>query len=154
LARRPERLAKLALALIADRVVEPAAKLATARQLSEATAAHSLGALLGVSEVDEDELYRPLDVLGAAQPAIERALARRHLKDGTLVLYDVERARKREDLLAASEEDLAKIRAATTRARNPLRGAAAIALKAGSVLGRRKVAKHDHQRHHLRVHAG
>src|SRR5512132_122702 len=53
-----------------------------------------------------------------------------------------ERARKREDLLAASEKDLAKVQAATTRARNPLRGAAEIALKAGAVLGRRKVAKH------------
>src|SRR5512132_2709941 len=291
LPRWPERLATLALALIVARVVEPAAKLATARQLSEATASHSLGAVLGLGEVDDDELYRALDVLGAAQPAIERALARRHLKDGTLVLYDVtssylegrccelarfgysrdgrpdrpqivfgllcaadgcpvavevfdgdtsdpktlaaqisklkkrfglkrvvlvgdrgmitsarieeelkpagldwitalrapaiqalaaddgprqlslfddrdmaeisspdfpgerlvvcrnpalatERARKREDLLAASEKDLAKIRAATTRARNPLRGEAEIALKVGAVLGRRKVAKH------------
>jgi DDE family transposase len=291
LPRWPERLATLALALIVARVVEPAAKLATARQLSEATASHSLGAVLRLGEVDEDELYRALDLLGAAQPAIERALARRHLKDGTLVLYDVtssylegrccelarfgysrdgrpdrpqivfgllcaadgcpvavevfdgdtsdpktlavqisklkkrfglkrvvlvgdrgmitsarieeelkpagldwitalrapaiqalaaddgplqlslfddrdmaeisspdfpgerlvvcrnpalatERARKREDLLAASEKDLAKVQAAATRARNPLRGAAEIALKAGAVLGRRKVAKH------------
>jgi len=291
LPRRPERLAKLALALIVARVVEPAAKLATARQLSEATASHSLGAVLRLGEVDEDELYRALDALDAAQPAIERALARRHLKDGTLVLYDVtssylegrccelarfgysrdgrrdrpqivfgllcaadgcpvavevfegdtgdpktlavqidklkkrfalkrvvlvgdrgmitsarieaelkpagldwitalrapaiqalaaddgplqlslfddrdmaeisspdypgerlivcrnpalaaERARKREDLLAASEKDLLKIQAATTRARNPLRGEADIALKVGAVLGRRKVAKH------------
>ena len=47
LPRRPERLARLALALIVARVVEPAAKLATARQLSGATAAHSLGAVLG-----------------------------------------------------------------------------------------------------------
>jgi hypothetical protein len=89
LPRRPERLATLVLALIVARVVEPAAKLATARQLSEATASHSLGAVLRLGEVDEDELYRALDLLGAAQPAIERALARRHLKDGTLVLYDV-----------------------------------------------------------------
>src|SRR5512132_3807970 len=58
LPRRPERLAKLALALIVARVIEPAAKLATARQLSEATASHSLGAVLGLGEVDEDELYR------------------------------------------------------------------------------------------------
>src|SRR5512144_1228543 len=89
LPRRPERLAKLVLALIVARVIEPAAKLATARQLSEATASHSLGAVLGLREVDEDDLYRALDVLGAAQPAIEKALARRHLQDGTLVLYDV-----------------------------------------------------------------
>jgi Transposase DDE domain len=289
--RRPERLAKLAFALIVARVIEPAAKLATARQLSEATASHSLGALLGLGEVDEDELYRALDLLGAAQPAIERALARRHLKDGTLVLYDVtssylegrccelarfgysrdgrpdrpqivfgllctadgcpvavevfagdvgdpktlaaqidklkkrfglkrvalvgdrgmitsarieedlkpagldwitalrapaiqaltadggplqlslfdekdmaeisspdfpgerlivcrnpalaeERRRKREDLLAATEKDLARIQAATARARNSLQGQDKIALKVGAVLGRRKVAKH------------
>src|SRR5512133_490953 len=59
LPRWPERLATLALALIVARVVEPAAKLATARQLSEATASHSLGAVLRLGEVDdEDELYR------------------------------------------------------------------------------------------------
>jgi hypothetical protein len=68
LPRRPERLAKLVLALIVARVVEPAAKLSTARQLSAATASHSLGAVLGLGEVDEDELYRALDLLGAAQP--------------------------------------------------------------------------------------
>src|SRR5512132_4095825 len=78
------------LAPAADRgEIERASKLATARQLSEATASHALGAVLRLGEVDEDELYRALDALGAAQPAIERALARRHLKDGTLVLYDV-----------------------------------------------------------------
>ena len=77
LPRRPERLAKLALALVVARVIEPAAKLATARQLSAATAAHSLGAVLGLDEVDEDELHRTLDLLGAAPPKIEAALARR-----------------------------------------------------------------------------
>jgi hypothetical protein len=247
--------------------------------------------VLGLGAVDEDELYRALDLLGAAQPKIEAALARRHLQDGCLVLYDLtsswlegrccelarlgtsrdgkrdrlqivfgllgnaegcpvavavfegdtadpatlaaqiaklkqrfklarvvlvgdrgmitaarieqdlkpagldwitalrapaiqalageggplqlslfdqrdlaeiaspdypgerlvvcrnpslaaERARMREALLAATERDLAKIQAATLRARRPLRGQGAIALKAGAVLGRRKVAKH------------
>ncbi len=60
----PERRAKLILAMIVARIVEPAAKLATARQLSEATAAHSLGAVLGLGEVDEDELYAALDLSG------------------------------------------------------------------------------------------
>ena len=289
--RRPERLATLALALVVARVLEPAAKLATARQLSELSAAHSLGAVLGLGAVDEDELYRALDLLGGAQAKIEAALARRHLRDGCLVLYDLtsswlegrccelarfgysrdgqraklqivfgllcnaegcpiaievfegdtadpatlaaqvaklkerfelgrvvlvgdrgmitaarieqdlkpagrdwitalrapaiqalaaeggplqlslfdqrdlaeitspdypgerlvvcrnpdlaaERARKRAALLAATEQDLAKIVAATRRARAPLRGRAQIALKVGAVLGRRKVAKH------------
>lgn len=85
----PERIGKLLRALIVARVIEPAAKLATARQLSDATAAHSLGAVLGLGTVDEDELYAALDVLYDRQPKIEAALAKKHLKDGCLVLYDV-----------------------------------------------------------------
>ncbi|SRR6266702_2249524 len=53
-----------------------------------------------------------------------------------------ERAGKRESLLAATEADLAKITAATQRARRPLRGKDKIALRADRVLRRRKVAKH------------
>ncbi len=89
LPKGPERRARLILAMIVARIVEPAAKLATARQLSEATAAHSLGAVLGLGEVDEDELYAALDLLGRSQASVEKVLAERHLKDGVLVLYDV-----------------------------------------------------------------
>jgi Transposase DDE domain len=53
-----------------------------------------------------------------------------------------ERARKREELLAATEKDLDKITAATRRARQPLRGTDKIAVRADRVLRRRKVAKH------------
>jgi transposase len=89
LPKGPERKARLILAMIVARIIEPAAKLATARSLSEATAAHSLGAVLGLSEVDEDELYAALDLLERSQAGVEKALAQRHLKDGVLVLYDV-----------------------------------------------------------------
>jgi transposase len=84
-----KRLAPLAIALIASRLVSPASKLATARDLAADTACSSLGRLLQLGAVDEVELYRALDWLGARQAAIEGALARRHLKDGALVLYDV-----------------------------------------------------------------
>jgi transposase len=83
------RLVPLAIALIASRLVSPASKLATARDLAAETAGSSLGRLLGLGVVDEVELYRALDWLGARQVAIETALARHHLKDGALVLYDV-----------------------------------------------------------------
>lgn len=85
----PERLRKLALALIVERLIDPAAKLATARALNETTALNSLGMTLGLGEVHVKEIYAALDWLGTAQPAIEDALAWRHLHDGTLVLYDV-----------------------------------------------------------------
>src|SRR5258707_6021337 len=82
---KPRRLARLALALIVARVIEPAAKLATARQLSEATAAHSLGELLDLGAVDEDELYEALDLLGAAPPGVQAALPHPHPPDGSPV---------------------------------------------------------------------
>ncbi len=84
-----ERGRDLAIALIVSRILAPTSKLATAKALDPATAASSLGAVLGLGEVAEDELYAALDGLLARQPAIETALARRHLRGGTLVLYDV-----------------------------------------------------------------
>jgi hypothetical protein len=53
-----------------------------------------------------------------------------------------ERARKRAELLAATEKELARIAARVQRARSPLRGAAAIGQAVGAVLGRRHMAKH------------
>ena len=53
-----------------------------------------------------------------------------------------ERARKRAGLLAATENQLARITARVQRARSPLRGAAAIGQAVGAVLGRRHMAKH------------
>jgi Transposase DDE domain len=79
----------LVIAMIVARLIAPASKLATARMLDPATAASSLGDVLGLGAVDEDELYAAIDWLGERQPAIEKALARKHLRDGTLVLYDV-----------------------------------------------------------------
>src|SRR6201993_2717737 len=90
LARRaPQRRRDLALALIVARLLDPAAKLATARMLDPATPSHSLGEALGLGKVAAKEVYAALDWLGREQPFIEAQLARRHLKDGALLLYDV-----------------------------------------------------------------
>src|SRR5271169_6094229 len=87
--RAPQRRRDLALALIVARLIEPAAKLATARMLDPATASHSLGEVLGLGHVAAKEVYAALDWLGREQPFIEATLARRHLKNGALLLYDV-----------------------------------------------------------------
>jgi len=79
----------LVIAMAVSRLIAPASKLATARGLDPATAISSLGEVLGLGAVDEDELYVALDWLLERQPAIETALAKKHLKDGVLVLYDV-----------------------------------------------------------------
>src|SRR5437660_1605233 len=87
--RGPQRGRELALALIVARLLEPAAKLATARRLDPATASHSLGEMLALGNVAAKEVYGALDWLGREQPFIEAKLARRHLQDGALLLYDV-----------------------------------------------------------------
>jgi len=53
-----------------------------------------------------------------------------------------ERARKREDLLAATETELEKVVVAASRPRHPLRGRDQIGLRVGKVIGHYKMGKH------------
>jgi hypothetical protein len=87
--RGSQRKRDLALAMIFARVLDPAAKLATARMLDPATASHSLGEMMQLGRVTANELYEALDWLESEQDFIEAALARRHLQNGALLLYDV-----------------------------------------------------------------
>jgi hypothetical protein len=85
--RSPER--DRVVAMIVSRVVAPASKLATARGLCAETAVSTLGEQLGLGEPSADDLYAALDWLRERQASVEQQLARRHLHEGTLVLYDV-----------------------------------------------------------------
>jgi len=55
-----------------------------------------------------------------------------------------ERARKREDLLSATERELEKIARATYRPKRRLKGKTKIALRVGKIINKYKVAKHFH----------
>lgn len=79
----PERDAVMA--MIAARVIEPHTKLATTRWWHNTT----LPSLLGVTDVDEDDLYKAMDWLLKGQKRIEKKLAARHLKNDALALYDL-----------------------------------------------------------------
>jgi len=88
------RLKDLALAMIVARVIAPGSKLSTLRALSLETANSSLGLVLGLAgedapPIETREIYAALDWLGDQQERIEKSLAKKHLGDGTLVLYDV-----------------------------------------------------------------
>ena len=85
---RPDRRRSLALAMIAGRLLRPGAKLRLERELSP-EGSTTLGALLGVEGASLDELYEAMDWLRRRQPSIERKLARRHLAEGGLVMFDV-----------------------------------------------------------------
>ncbi len=87
--RQPRREVALCTAMIVARILDPMSKLATARGIDDDTASCSLGQVLKLGEVDERELYATLDWLLGQQKRIEKSVARRHLHDGTLVLYDV-----------------------------------------------------------------
>src|SRR5438067_1091084 len=83
--RESSRERDLVLAMILARAIAPASKLATIRAFGQSTLAEELG----VADADEDDLYAAMDWLLDRQARIEDRLARRHLIDGELVLYDV-----------------------------------------------------------------
>ena len=79
----PER--DLAQAMVASRIVCPSTKLATTRMWHTSTLAQEFG----VSDATEDDLYAAMDWLLAGQDRIQKKLAARHLKEDSLVLYDL-----------------------------------------------------------------
>lgn len=83
---RASRERDLVMAMVAERIIAPeASKLGMTRAWTETTLADDLG----VADADEDELYAAMDWLIERQEAIEKRLAKRHLKAGGLVLFDL-----------------------------------------------------------------
>ncbi len=83
--RAPSKERARALAMLVQRVLEPGSKLACTRALGQSTLAEELQ----VEGADADALYAAMDWLLERQARIEARLARRHLDEGALVLYDV-----------------------------------------------------------------
>lgn len=89
IAPKNSRFRRLVLGMIAARVIKPASKLATSTMLDVRTTTSTLNEELGLKCVDEDDLYDAMDQLVKHKTSIEQRLAKRHLKEGGLVLYDV-----------------------------------------------------------------
>ena len=79
----PER--DLAYALIVSRVLRPPSKLSTLAWWSDVT----LGADLGVAGASTDDIYAAMDWLYQRQDDIETQLARRHLDEGGIAMFDL-----------------------------------------------------------------
>jgi transposase len=86
---KPCREGQLVVAMVALRIIAPASKLANLASLRPETAQHSLANELQLGDIDTPEVYDALDWLLKRQARIENKLAKRHLEEGTLVLYDV-----------------------------------------------------------------
>ena len=85
IARERSRERDLSVALVCQRLLRPGSKLSATRRFALST----LGEELGVEEATEAELLSAMDWLLARQERIERSLARRDLKEGGFVLYDL-----------------------------------------------------------------
>ena len=85
LSSRPCRERNLVMAMVAERLIHSCSKLACTRHWHTTTLAQELG----VEDATVDELYKAMDWLLARQKRIENKLAREHLSDESLVLYDV-----------------------------------------------------------------
>jgi hypothetical protein len=83
---RPSRERDLVVAMVAGRIIAPeASKLAMTRAWADTT----LPDEMGIADADEDDLYAAMDWLAERQGVIEKRLAKRHLKAGGLVLFDL-----------------------------------------------------------------
>ena len=131
----------LAQAAVVAWVLSSDSKLAAARRLSPETATSSLGALLGLGPVAGNEMLDMLDWLLKRQPWIERSLANRHLKDGTLILNDVSSsylegmvAQRRENPAFGVKHSLLSLyhREIWQRGANPPRGVMHLGIDGGS----------------------
>jgi transposase len=89
IASRSSRQRELVIAMIVARILSPGSKLACSRSLKEETATSTLSFELQLGDLDERDLYEAMDWLLARQRRIENKLAKRHLQDGTLLLYDL-----------------------------------------------------------------
>lgn len=85
IASKPCRERDLVVAMIAERLIHPCSKLATTREWNSTTLAEELS----VQDANEDDLYEAMDWLLARKQRIENKLAKRHLSEGSIVLYDV-----------------------------------------------------------------
>jgi transposase/ribosomal protein L35 len=75
----------LVVGMIVQRLLSPSSKLGTTREWHSTTLAEELG----VQGASEDDLHQAMDWLLERQERIEKKLAGRHLREGSLVLYDV-----------------------------------------------------------------
>ena len=85
IASKRSRQRDLVIAMIAERLLFPSSKLAHTRHWHCTTLAQELD----IVDATEDHLYDAMDWLLLRQQAIEKKLARRHLGEGAMVLYDV-----------------------------------------------------------------
>ncbi len=85
LASKPCTERDLVQAMVASRIICPSTKLATTRMWHTSTLAQEFGVL----DATEDDLYAAMDWLLAGQDRIQKKLAARHLREDSLVLYDL-----------------------------------------------------------------
>jgi transposase len=85
IASTPSRQRDLVIAMIVQRLLNGCSKLASTRLWHTTTLAEELS----VEEAEVDDLYEAMDWLLKAQPRIEKKLAKRHLREGARVFYDV-----------------------------------------------------------------
>ena len=86
---KPSRQRQLCLAMIVARILDPRSKLATCTNVWTEEKTDTLAECLKVFDADWNDLYSAMDWLHLRQGAIERKLAKQHLQQGSLVMYDL-----------------------------------------------------------------
>ena len=80
---------QLVLGMIAARMIHPSSKLYLKNRFAEQNTGDTLASELDIENCSEDALYRAMDWVLERQKTIESKLAKKHLRDGSIILYDL-----------------------------------------------------------------
>jgi transposase len=89
IASKPGRNRDIIIGLIVQRLIRPGSKLDGYRGFRSESATTSVGKELNLEAISHNQVYQAMDWLLESQPRIEKKLARKHLKEGTILLYDL-----------------------------------------------------------------
>jgi len=79
----------LVVAMVVERIINPGSKLSSSRRVGEQTATTTLGQELAIEGASEKDFYEAMDWLEKKRVRIEKKMAKKHLEDGCLVMYDL-----------------------------------------------------------------
>jgi len=89
IASKPNRNRSVLLGLIAQRIILPCSKLGSVILLHRDTTVNTVSEELQIDDILLPETYAAMDYLYKRKKAIEKRLAKKHLTDGCLILYDM-----------------------------------------------------------------
>lgn len=89
IASKGSKALSIVMGLIAQRIIEPSSKISAYDAFTSQTQKNTLPEELGITDIKKYEVYKAMDYLLSQKGNIEKRLAKKHLSQNYMVLYDL-----------------------------------------------------------------